>query len=196
MRGLLQAVVVLVGAYLAAAQEPTAGLARTNQAVLFAEENLRLSLPEAGVELNSPRTTVIGEKAAIENSPAAVLFQESTNVADTSSSVKNDEEIITAPLNSLQLRSETVAARAGGMWVDGPLVQLFHTARPGEVPKRLLHLINPFAPMETSSVVLNVPDEHQRAWTELVGWSPGVSAFPDPRTHQPSLSLFSMSTSP
>jgi hypothetical protein len=196
MRSLLQAAVVLLGVSLAAAQEPAAGPTQTNQAALPAEEELRLSLPEAGVGLNSPRTSEIGAKTGIENSPALGLFEEPGNVAPEASAVKSDEEVITAPLDSLQFKGSTEVTRAGGMAISGPLVDLFHTAKPVEVPQRLLHLINPFALVEANPVAPNIPNEHPRAWTALVGWNPGGSAFPDPRTHEPTLSLFSMFTSP
>ena len=198
MRGLLQVAVVVLGGSLAAAQVAAPGASITNQAASPSEEYLRLSLPEAGVGLNSPLIPAIGAKAGIESGPAVQLFQDQEPgiVAAEDSVVKVDGEVITAPLDSLQLKGETEVATAGGMLVSGPLVHLFHTTKPGEVPTRFLQLINPFAPMEASQVIPNVPNEHPRAWTELVGWSPGVSAFPDPRTHQPSLSLFSMFTSP
>jgi len=196
MQGLVLLTVTLLVGSLAVAQEPAVVLSPTNHAAAREGEALQLVLPKVGVELNTPGTPVIGTKAGLENGSAGELFQYPTNDALESSIVKSDEEVIPAPLDSLQFKGAIEVARAGGMLVSGPLVQLFDLTKPVELPKRCLQLVNPFAPLEASPVTPNVPNEHPRAWTELVGWNPGVSAFPDPRTHQPTLNLFSMFTSP
>jgi hypothetical protein len=60
----------------------------------------------------------------------------------------------------------------------GPLVHLFHTRKPGEVPKRFWQMINPFsrsAPQPESELISS-RDLSPRAWTSVAGWHPGVSA--------------------
>jgi len=196
MRGLVLLTVVLLLASLAGAQEPAVGLSPTNQAAAPEGKGLILVLPKAGVELDTPRTTETLPAAGLEASPGVELFEKPVAVAAGSSVVETGDGIVTVPLGSLELRRETEVVRAGGIAVSGPLVTLFHGAKPREVPNRLLHLINPFAPMEASEIAPNVANEHPRAWTARVGWNPCGSAFPDPRTHEPSLSLLSVFTSP
>src|SRR5262245_23739623 len=59
----------------------------------------------------------------------------------------------------------------------GPLIHLFHTRKPGEVPKRFWQLINPFARSQRvaapESEVPRARDLSPRAWTSVAGWSPG-----------------------
>ena len=74
----------------------------------------------------------------------------------------------------------------------GPLIHPFKGRKLAEVPRRVLHLVNPFAPTGPE------PTEHTqklsaRAWTSSVGLHPGMSAFPDAATHESSLSLVSLS---
>jgi hypothetical protein len=196
MKAVLQTAVLVLGVSLAAAQAPVERIASTNSGALPADDELTLSLPRIGVELYSPQTQSIRPGVSIDDDLVAELFQEATNVAAGSSAVETGEQVIAVPLDSLELRHETEVASAGGMSVSGPLVRLFNGAKPGELPKRFLQLVNPLAPMEASPITPQVPNEHRRAWASLVGWNPGVSAFPEPRTHVPSLDLFSMSTSP
>jgi hypothetical protein len=77
--------------------------------------------------------------------------------------------------------------------VSGPLVQPFKAKRLREVPKRLWHLVNPFAPAEPKPAYERTPALSTRAWSTTVGWSPGRSAFPDAVTHESTLSLVSFS---
>lgn len=195
MRGLVLLTVVLLVASLAAAQEPAVGLSPTNQAALPDGGALLLALPKVGVELNTPRSPVALPAAGLEAAPDVELFEKPVTVAVGSPVVETGDGIVTVPLGSLELRRDP-EVRAGGVVVSGPLIELFHSAKPTELPNRLLHLINPFAPMEARAVTPNVPNEHPRAWTARVGWNPGGSAFPDPRTHELGLSLFSMFTAP
>ncbi len=51
------------------------------------------------------------------------------------------------------------------------------------LPLRLLKPLNPFAPVEPEDMRPGRGDYNPRAWTTISGWTPGSSAFPDPRTH-------------
>ena len=196
MKAVLQTAVLVLGVCLAAAQAPVEGIASTNSGALPAADELTLSLPRIGVELYSPQPQVVRPAVSIDDDLVAELFQAATNVAAGSSAVETGEQLIAVPLDSLEIRHETEVASAGGMSVSGPLVHLFNGAKPGELPKRFLQLVNPFAPMEPSPTIPKVTNEHPRAWTAVVGWNPGVSAFPDPSTHVSTIDLFSIFTSP
>ena len=78
---------------------------------------------------------------------------------------------------------------------SGPLVRPFKAKRVREVPRRLLHAINPFASSDTDEEFKGAPRVSTRAWTTTVGWSPGASAFADPVTHESSLGLLSIGRS-
>jgi hypothetical protein len=77
--------------------------------------------------------------------------------------------------------------------LKGPLVVPLKSRSLWRVPGNFLKLINPFAPTPTRV-------EHRttggrlsaQPWATLAGWSPGRSAFPDERTHVPTLSLLSV----
>ncbi len=55
-----------------------------------------------------------------------------------------------------------------------------------EVPRRVLHLINPFAPSEPKEGLENLRDLSPRAWTTTVGWHSGGASFADAVTHESS----------
>jgi len=76
--------------------------------------------------------------------------------------------------------------------ISGPLVRPFKAKKIREVPKRLLHVINPFARDEESDLK-GLPRLSSQAWTTTVGWHPGSSAFADPVSHESSMSLISIS---
>jgi len=61
----------------------------------------------------------------------------------------------------------------------GPLIHLFHTRKPGDVPKRFWHLINPFSRSERQAETELIRDRalSPRAWTTVAGWHPGVSSY-------------------
>jgi hypothetical protein len=77
--------------------------------------------------------------------------------------------------------------------INGPLVQPFRAKRIRTLPRGLLHLINPFARAEPREEIERVGGISSRPWTSVVGWSPGASAFPDAKTHEPTLKLISVS---
>ena len=77
--------------------------------------------------------------------------------------------------------------------LSGPLVQPFKARKILEAPRRLLHLINPFAPSEHKEALVSAPGVGARGWTAVVGWNPSGSAFADPMTHESTMGLLSLS---
>ena len=77
---------------------------------------------------------------------------------------------------------------------SGPLVRPFKSHKLREVPRRLLQLINPFAPVEPGEEIESVRGISPRAWTSTVGWSTGRSSLPVEVTHEPIMSLISVSS--
>jgi len=106
---------------------------------------------------------------------------------------------IQARLASL-LEAETPTNKAGlslgkKLHVDGPLVSGFGARKILEVPRRILHFINPFAPAEHSETFEKTAQVNPRAWATTVGLRPGASAFADATTHEPSMTLLSVGQS-
>ena len=71
--------------------------------------------------------------------------------------------------------------------LSGPLATTLGAKSPGDFGHRVLRLFSPF-----SSARQNLPPGAEvsgpvstRAWSTLVGWSPGRSAFPDEQHHDP-----------
>ncbi len=81
--------------------------------------------------------------------------------------------------------------------LSGPVASTLNSKSTGDFSRRLLRLFNPF-----SSAPQNLPPGAEvsgpvntRAWSTLVGWSPGRSAFPDPQhLEPPQLGLISVRT--
>lgn len=57
-----------------------------------------------------------------------------------------------------------------------------------QLPRRVLHLMNPFAPVEGKGE-LRVRDYSPRAWASTIGWRPGGSGFSDTVTHESSFGV-------
>jgi hypothetical protein len=76
--------------------------------------------------------------------------------------------------------------------VNGPLVSPLKSKKVSEVPKRMFQSINPFAPTQTKPVE-RLPKTSPRAWSEIVGWGGGQSAFPSEVTHEPRMTLVTVS---
>lgn len=80
--------------------------------------------------------------------------------------------------------------------VSGPVASTLNSKSTADFSHRLLRLFNPF-----SSAPQNLPPGAEvsgpvntRAWSTVVGWSPGRSAFPDPQHLElPELPLISIS---
>ena len=79
--------------------------------------------------------------------------------------------------------------------ISGPLARPFKAKKITEVPRRLLHLINPFARPVPREGWEKTRDLNPQAWTSIVGWHSGGSSFQDPVTHEPTISLISVSPS-
>jgi len=91
-----------------------------------------------------------------------------------------------SPYLNPDLQSKESEVKLGkGLRARGPLVQLFHTRKPGEVPKRFWRLINPFSRSEAApgSEAIRARDLSPRAWTTTVGSHPGVSSVSWSLTH-------------
>ena len=109
----------------------------------------------------------------------------------TNSTALRDDARLSTPLLEDTKRTEDVIVRKN-VELSGPLVRPFKARKIGEVPKRLLHLINPFAPSERKEEWESTRGLNTRAWTSIVGWNPGGSAFSDAVTHESSMGLFSL----
>jgi len=72
---------------------------------------------------------------------------------------------------------------------SGPLIHVFKGQKVSEAPRRALQLVNPFAPVQRVETVEKTRDLNPHAWSTTVGLRPGGSAFPDARTHEPTMSL-------
>ena len=78
--------------------------------------------------------------------------------------------------------------------IDGPLVRPFREKRIRDVRRRALQYVNPLAPTEAAAPQLErVRDLNPRAWTTIVGWNTGRSAFPDAVTHESTMGLVTAS---
>ncbi len=69
--------------------------------------------------------------------------------------------------------------------VSGPLVGPAKARSFSDFLRRVGHLFNPLAPESSGSVALSSAPTSGRAWSTLVGWSPGASAFPTEAHHEP-----------
>jgi len=93
--------------------------------------------------------------------------------------------------NSAQVNQQHVAVTPK-LQASGPLIEPFKPNQTSSTPKRLLNLINPFAPVEPPSP-RQTSGLSTRSWTSVAGWNPGGSAFPNGVTHESQMSLISVS---
>jgi hypothetical protein len=78
--------------------------------------------------------------------------------------------------------------------VYGPIVQPLKAKTGAEFSHRVLHWISPFAKEQPTWQTAPAGPVNTRAWSTIVGWSPGRSAFPDDTWHDPPhLNLLSVS---
>ena len=81
--------------------------------------------------------------------------------------------------------------------VSGPLVRPMKAKSASDLGRRVLHLVSPFSdesPNLPPGAEVSGP-VNTRAWSTIVGWSPGRSAFPDDSSHEPpQIRLISVST--
>ncbi|HZR19706.1 MAG TPA: hypothetical protein VFE51_20645 [Verrucomicrobiae bacterium] len=72
--------------------------------------------------------------------------------------------------------------------VSGPVATTLKAKSAGDFSKRVLNLFNPFSSQEPNlppTVSTASGPVNTRAWSTIVGWSPGQSAFPDEHYHEP-----------
>jgi hypothetical protein len=113
------------------------------------------------------------------------------SAAVTNSAVLRDDSKLLAPLiEETKVSQDVIAGKK--LELSGPLVRPFKARKIREVPRRLLHLINPIAPLERKEEFESTRGLSVRAWTSVVGWNAGGSAFPDALTHESSMGLISL----
>jgi hypothetical protein len=74
--------------------------------------------------------------------------------------------------------------------IGGPLAHPLKSKKLSEVPGRLLHLINPFAPTAHKESVDPVSGLSNRPWTTFSNWRPIGSAASGPLLHESQMGLF------
>jgi hypothetical protein len=78
--------------------------------------------------------------------------------------------------------------------VTGPLVGPAKAKSFSEFVRKVGHLVNPFAAGPANAQAGTLAPVSGRAWSSMVGWSPGASAFPTEAHHDiPQLRLLSFS---
>ncbi len=114
-----------------------------------------------------------------------VAQQADASIGRTNGSALSFDAAASRYLNPDLQTKESEVRLGKNLRARGPLVHLFHTRKPGEVPKRFWHLINPFSPSEAASEsdVVHSRDLSPRAWTTAAGWHPGVSSATWSMTH-------------
>ncbi len=149
--------------------------------------------PEASIKTMKPSFLLI---LGFALGAGAALAQQGTqgSAPDTKPSGLSANENLQAYLQRNSTPVKQPAPVTPNLQVSGPLVEPFKAKQGSSTPKQLLQLVNPFAPVppqpapETRTRGIST-----RAWTSVVGWSPGSSAFPDAVTHEPHMSLVSVS---
>src|SRR5438105_3752698 len=76
--------------------------------------------------------------------------------------------------------------------LQGPLVRAFRGGKIAGLPRRALHFVNPFSPVERVEILEKTRDINPRAWSTMVGLHPGGSVFVDGTTHESSLGLLTV----
>jgi hypothetical protein len=69
--------------------------------------------------------------------------------------------------------------------VSGPLIQPFKAKTSTDLTHRVAHFFSPFAKEQPSWLTAPSGPVNTRAWSTLVGWNPGRSAFPGETSHEP-----------
>lgn len=131
---------------------------------------------------------------------ARVGAQQSEPDLSAATSSTNGTPLSFEPILSYDLNAEPADSTQDkvvlkrGLKLTGPLVSMFKGRGVLGAPARLLQMINPFSKAAPAAIERRVEPVEARAWTTIVGWSPGRSAFPDDEHHEPQLRLFSVST--
>lgn len=126
--------------------------------------------------------------------PGPVFAQTASNTVPVISfdsdlpSLRLTEDMILAP-------SPAEGFRIGKHFrIGGPLVAPLKAKKVWDFPLRLLRMLNPFAKSAASGQAADFGSVESRAWTTIVGWTPGQSPFPDDTHHESQLRLLSVST--
>ena len=114
--------------------------------------------------------------------------------ATSKESIRLDKERLSAILNQDTNAIASTANIGKHLKVEGPAVKVLKSGKLRSMPKRLVQLINPFAPSEPKEEFKRSRDLNPTPWASSLGWSPGRSAFSDPVTHEPSMKIISVST--
>jgi hypothetical protein len=96
---------------------------------------------------------------------------------------------IAALLNQEQTPANSDLSLGKKVRASGPVIHLIKGEKATETPRRMLDLVNPFAPAKKIEPVEKTRELNSHAWSTMVGLHPGGSVFPDARTHEPSMSL-------
>jgi len=137
--------------------------ARTFLAVAFSMVALRLFAAEPGQAKASTSTTTSAP-------PSSVVIPSST------------------PTDDAQIgRSDSLNAKNSQL--SDALNRPSSVKKIFSFPRRVLHLVNPFAASEHKGEVLQFREYSPRAWSSSISWRVGGSAFPDELTHESTLGL-------
>ena len=69
--------------------------------------------------------------------------------------------------------------------LEGPAVSPLKSTTTTEFSRRIAHLFSPFAKEKPAWQTAPTGPVSTRAWSTIVGWNPGRSAFPDGAWHEP-----------
>jgi hypothetical protein len=110
----------------------------------------------------------------------------------SAASLQDRPQVVLRPLDlSSSGSSERVIVKRK-LRISGPLVRPFKAKTGSEFSKRVVHLFSPFASEDSSTQAEPSGPVSSRAWSTMVGWNPGRSAFPDDTWHEPQLRLISI----
>jgi len=115
-----------------------------------------------------------------------------SHAPDSSATFRSD--IGLAPLVTAEkpaIESDVIVRK--NLQVSGPLVRPLKAKKFRELPRRLLHWVNPFASSEHQDQKPRLRGLSRRAWTTTVGWNSAGLGFPNEANHEPTMSLLSVS---
>ena len=82
--------------------------------------------------------------------------------------------------NPEEASAQTDVIRGKHFQVSGPLVHVAKSKSIWDAPRRLFHLINPFAKREPQPRIERLEHLSPNAWTTTVGWHPARTGLDDP----------------
>jgi hypothetical protein len=119
--------------------------------------------------------------------------REASATSTNSSALHDDSRLLAPLLEDTKGSQELLVVKK--IELGGPVIKPLKVKKLSEVPRVILQLINPFAPSERKIEFQTTRGLSTRAWSTVVGWHPGGSAFSDPMTHEPSMALVSLNRS-